>query len=420
MDHCGGVDFEKVVNSSPIVSLIWLPSDPDRPCFTSDAIRSFGYEPGELTSGSVRYVDLIHPEDRDVLPFETGAGDSRPKVYRIAASDGSWRWVLHRTSFIEGDANRPDETLWIISDITQHKDAHGELQKHESKLTAFIEALPAMLIVIDEDGRFIEVTGSSEGVSIVEKFVGKTVGESMPLEKASELMVPLARCIETGTPQIASYEIGIGGKRYFQETHISLMPGDVNGKRAVVCVAIDITARKELEEEIMLQNVQDPLDPASNRTRFNRAFFLALAEAQRTGSTLAFFLIDLDHFNLVNEAIGRDLADLLLKGVAQKLQNACRRGDIIFRMEGVNYYLILPKPGKRENISMVAERVLGAIRSASPQKEGAFKLTATIGISIFPDNGLDSKTLLRMAESALNIGKTAGGDCYRFYEPPTE
>ena len=110
------------------------------------------------------------------------------------------------------------------------------------------------------------------------------------------------------------------------------------------------------------------------------------------------------------------MADLLLKGVAQRLQGACRREDIIYRLEGVNSYVILPKPGTKEDISAIADRMLNAIKSAAPQQR-SFTLTATIGISVFPTDGQDSKGLLRVAEQALSAGKEAGGDCYRFYEP---
>ncbi len=411
MEQCGGVDFEKVVNKSPIASFIWLRSDEECPCFVSEGIRAFGYDPSDFTSGRVRFEDLVHPEDRDSLSF---VPDATPKGYRLKNPQGGWRWVLHRVCVIEGGCDMPEEILWLVSDITAHMEIHSELQRNESKLAAFTNALPAMLLVLDEDGRFIEVSGSSEGVETVSKYIGKTVRESLPDEKAEELMAPLERCFETGAHQTAAYEIG--GKRYFQETHISLMPETFDGKRAVVCVAIDITARKELEEQILLQSVHNPLDMASNRTRFNRALFLALAEAQRTGSPLALFHIDLDKFNRVNEAIGREMADLLLKGVAQRLQGACRREDIIYRMEGVNYYVILPKPGTKEDISAIADRMLNAIKSAAPQ-QSSFTLTATIGISVFPTDGQDSKGLLRVAEQALSAGKEAGGDCYRFYEP---
>ena len=87
-------------------------------------------------------------------------------------------------------------------------------------------------------------------------------------------------------------------------------------------------------------------------------------------------------------------------------------------MEGVNYYLILPKPGTREDMASVAERLLDAIRGASSGYSESFRLSATIGISVFPDNGRDAKTLLRAAEAALSAGKAEGGDRYSFAEPP--
>ena len=418
MERCGGVHFEKVVNKSPVTSFIWLPSENGKPCFVSEAIRSFGYAPEDFTSGKVRYADLIHPDDTAVFSFSP---DPEPRIYRISDSEGAWRWVFHRSCVIGEEAGYPEEVLWTISDITCYKEADEELRKNESKLKAFMKAIPAVLLVIDEDGRYIDVSGSSEAalVTASSELIGKTVHESFPSEKAEELMVPVKRCVETGAPQFATYDIDIGGKKCFQEARISLLPERVDGKRAVICVALDVTAQKELEEEILLQTGHNPIDGSSNRTYFNRAFLFSLAEAQRTGTTLAFFMIDLDHFNTVNETIGREMADLLLKGIGQRLQKACRQDDILYRMEGVNYYLILPKPGTRKDMGAVAERFLEAIRGASSGVTGSFKLSATIGISVFPEDGQDAKTLLRTAEAALSSGKSEGGDCYRFAEKPS-
>ena len=417
MERCGGVHFEKVVNKSPVTSFIWLPSENGKPCFVSEAIRSFGYAPEDFTSGKIRYADLLHPDDVAAFSFSPG---SEPQIYRISDSEGAWRWVCHRSCLIGEEEGYPEELLWNISDITYYKEADEELRKNESKLKALMKAIPAILLVIDEDGRYIDVSGSSEAalVTASSELIGKTVHESFPNEKAEELMAPLKRCVETGAPQFAAYDIDIGGNKYFQEARISLLPELVEGKRTVICVALDVTAQKELEEEILLQTGHNPIDGSSNRTHFNRAFLFSLAEAQRTGGTLAFFMIDLDHFNTVNETIGREMADLLLKGIGQRLQKVCRQDDILYRMEGVNYYLILPKPGTREDMGAVAERFLETIRGASSGYTGSFKLSATIGISVFPEDGQDAKTLLRTAEAALSAGKAEGGNCYRFAEKP--
>ena len=134
MERCGGVNFEKVVNRSPIASMIWLVPG-GSPCFVSEGVRCLGYEPDDFTSGRVRYEDLIHPEDASVLPFHP---DPSPKAYRIADKKGDWRWILHRTCVIEGEEGLPEETLWLLSDITSHKQVHGEIRKTESKLAAFM------------------------------------------------------------------------------------------------------------------------------------------------------------------------------------------------------------------------------------------------------------------------------------------
>lgn len=416
MESCGGVNFEHVVNISPVVSMVWLSGSRDVPCFVSGAIASFGYTPSDFTSGKVRYADIIHPADRDGLDL---VPDCASRVYRIAAADGNWRWVSHRVCRLEHSPGVPDEFLWTLADITAHKEADVRLRKNEEDLQALLNAIPAVLLVVAEDGECLRVTGSPDTPLVKEAagLVGKKVDEVLPPERGSELLIPVKRCIETETPQFFTFEISVGGRTYFQEARVSPFAGSFGGKRSAIVVALDATSRKELEDEIMLQAGHDPLGSPSNRGHFNRKLLFSLADAQRTSSSLAFFMIDLDHFNAVNEAIGRDMADLLLKGVARKIQGACRQDDILYRMEGVNFYLILPKLRNREEAAMTADLILGAVRTAAVGYSGNISLSATIGISLFPENGLDGKTLLRSAETALSSGKTAGGDCFVFAEP---
>lgn len=416
MESCGGINFEHVVNISPVVSMVWLSGGRDAPCFVSGAITSFGYTPSDFTSGKIRYADLIHPADREGLDL---VPDCASRVYRIAAADGNWRWISHKIRRLEHSPGVPDEFLWTLADITPHKEADDLLRKNEEELQALLNAIPAVLLAVAEDGECLRVTGSPDTPLVKEtaEFVGKKVDEALPPERGRKILTPVKRCIETGTPQFFTFEISLGGRTYFQEARVSPFAGSFGGKRAAIVVVLDATSRKELEDAIMLQAGHDPLGSPSNRGHFNRKLLFSLADAQRNRSSLAFFMIDLDHFNAVNEAIGRDMADLLLKGVARKIHGACRQDDILYRMEGVNFYLILPGLGNREDAAMAAEGILRAVRTAAAGYSGNISLSATIGISLFPENGLDGKALLRSAEAALASGKAAGGDCFIFADP---
>lgn len=412
MENCGGVDFKKVVNISPMASMIWL-EGADTPCFVSDAISGFGYSPADFTSGKVRFESIIHPNDGEGLKFNP---DCEARVYRISSSAGEWRWVSHRACSLGVSDRNEKEFLWTLSDITPQKEAEDLLRKNEEELEAFLNAVPASLLLISEDGECLKVTGSRDAplARVEDQLMGKNLEESSLFEKAQEVMDTVRRSIETGTAQFLSFEISVGGNIFFQEARVSPVAGKFRGKRAATLVALDATASKELEKEIKLQTGHDPLEGSSNRRHLNRALLVSLAESQRTNSPLALFMIDMDKFNRVNEAIGRDMADLLLKAVAMKIQNACRQGDILYRVEGVNFYLILPRISNKEEGTIVAERVLEAVRSAASGYSGDFSLTASIGISLFPEDGPDGKTLLRAAETALYSAKTLGGNHFAF------
>ena len=111
------------------------------------------------------------------------------------------------------------------------------------------------------------------------------------------------------------------------------------------------------------------------------------------------------------------MADLLLKGLAGKIKGACRKDDILPDGGGQ----LLPYPARtedREEVPAVAGRIINAVRAAPAGFSGDFSLTATIGISLFPENGRDGKTLLRAAELALSSGKAEGGDRFVFAPAP--
>lgn len=420
MSICGGINLEQVVNISPIVSMVWDLDKKERPCFVSDAVAAFGYSPADFTSGRLAYGDIIHPDDKKGLKFTP---DCAPITYRIACADKSWRWVSHRVCILDQNDDPVPRHLWTLVDVTGAREAEDSLKKSEQELQALLNAIPAALMVVGEEGELLKITGSRETPLVEEasRFIGKNVEESLFREKSNEIMDPVKRCIETGIAQFFTFELALGDKVYFQEARVSPFSDSAGqGKRAAIVAVLDITSKKELSDEIRLQTGHDPLGSPSNRGHFNRKLLISLAEAHRTHTSLALFMIDPDKFNKINEAIGRDMADLLLKSLAGKIKAACRQDDILYRMEGVNFYLILPRLKNRDEASIVAGRILDAVRNASAGYSGDFSLTATIGISLFPENGQDGKSLLRAAELALSSGKARGGDCWSFAETPAE
>ena len=420
MSICGGINLEQVINISPIVSMVWTLDKKKAPCFVSDAVAAFGYSPSDFTSGRVVYDDIIHPEDKKSIEF---VPDCTSIIYRIACADKSWRWVSHRICALEQEEGPAESHLWTLVDVTDAREAEDSLKKSEQELSALLNAIPSALMVVTEEGVLLKVTGSGETPFVEEasRYIGQNIEESLFHGKSDEIMIPVKRCIETGIPQFFTFETEMDEKVYFKEARVSPFVGSPGQEeKAAIIAVLDITSKKELSDEIRLQASHDPLGSPSNRGHFNRKLLITLAEAQRTDSSLALFMIDPDQFNKVNEAIGRDMADLLLKGLARKIKAACRQDDILYRMEGVNFYLILPRLRNREEASTVANRILEAVRSASAGYSGDFFLTATIGISLFPENGQDGKTLLRSAELALSAGKARGGDCYSFAEPEEE
>ena len=153
-----------------------------------------------------------------------------------------------------------------------------------------------------------------------------------------------------------------------------------------------------------------------NRLAFESQLTLSIRVAERDHAQLALMLIDLDHFKTVNDTLGHQVGDELLKSVAQRLSQSVRASDIVARLGGDEFVVVLPEIDSPTMASAIAGKIQRALADVS-HSVGAHTLYATpsIGISLFPADGCDGQTLLRNADMAMYHAKDAGRNNYQFY-----
>jgi diguanylate cyclase (GGDEF)-like protein len=161
----------------------------------------------------------------------------------------------------------------------------------------------------------------------------------------------------------------------------------------------------------------DALTGLPNRTLFNDRVDMALAQARRTGSRVAVMYLDLDRFKSINDSLGHGLGNELLQAVARRLAGSVRESDTVARMGGDEFTLLLPELTCAADAAEVADKVLRAF--ADPFLAGSQELftTTSIGVALFPDDGVDSETLLMHADTAMYRAKTDGSNRCRFFTP---
>ncbi len=161
----------------------------------------------------------------------------------------------------------------------------------------------------------------------------------------------------------------------------------------------------------------DPLTGLPNRTLLNDRLSQALAAARRHGHKVVLFFADLDRFKLINDSLGHAVGDLLLKQVAIRLQACVRETDTVARLGGDEFVIVLTHVNQLHETTVMAERLTGAMIDTFDIQGHALNISCSLGISIFPEHGLDSETLIKNADAAMYMAKQTGRNNSQLFTP---
>jgi diguanylate cyclase (GGDEF)-like protein len=170
-------------------------------------------------------------------------------------------------------------------------------------------------------------------------------------------------------------------------------------------------------EQIEHLAYHDTLTGLPNRSLFLDHVRVALVRAERDGESAALLFLDLDRFKSVNDSLGHSSGDEVLKVVAERLRGALRQGDVVARLSGDEFTVLLPGAGGEQDLGRVAGKLLGALRHPILFQGRRIVVTASLGISCFPGHGLEAEDLLRKADLAMYQAKRSGRDGFRIYAP---
>jgi diguanylate cyclase (GGDEF)-like protein/PAS domain S-box-containing protein len=184
---------------------------------------------------------------------------------------------------------------------------------------------------------------------------------------------------------------------------------------AIITTCEDITERRKNEETIKQLAFYDSLTGLPNRSLFNDRLNQELAKARRHKELLAVMFLDLDRFKVVNDTLGHAVGDLLLQEVAQRLKGIIREGDTVSRFGGDEFVMIFPDTLSLEDISVIAEKILRSLSDVYVLHDTDVHITASIGISVFPDNGDEQEVLVKNADTTMYYAKEQGRNNYQFY-----
>lgn len=205
------------------------------------------------------------------------------------------------------------------------------------------------------------------------------------------------------------------GEIYPEWLTISLMKGPQGEPQGYVCLFSDITKRKQDEEQIQYQANYDALTGLANRHLLFERFSTALDYASRAGDNVSLFFIDLDRFKQVNDSLGHSFGDRLIAEAAKRLHGCIRKTDTAARLGGDEFAIVCSGMPGVANIDSALTKILNVMAEPYYIDRQKIVLSASIGVTIFPSDGVSIEELIRNADSAMYKAKEKGGNTYQFF-----
>lgn len=385
-----------------------------------------GYRPEQLAlNRQMAFVDLIHPEDREQVAREVHAAVAEGRTftleYRILHADGSERWVAERGRGINQDGVPQNLIHGFIQDITPRYLREKQLVEAEQRYRSIFENAIEGIFQSTSDGHYLQVNralariyGYDSPEAMIEGL--RDIGEQLYLQPGRrDEFIRLMR--DEGV--VTNFESRVYRKDrsviwISENAHtVTNADGELLYYEGTV---EDITERKAYEELIAFQATHDYLTRLPNRALLLERIDQAIHMAGRSGSQVAVMFVDLDHFKNVNDSLGHVAGDELIRVIAERLRHNVRDSDTVARLGGDEFVLLIPEVRRDSGVvTRAVERVLAAIEQPCVIGDQEYLITCSIGVSLYPDDGVDGETLLKNADIAMYRAKQTGRNGFHFF-----
>ncbi|WP_052353749.1 PAS domain S-box protein [Neobacillus jeddahensis] len=309
--------------------------------------------------------------------------------------------------------------LMMVHDITSRKRVAEALRKSEYNYRLITEYSQDMIRLTDRNGIILYASPSHKwnlGIE-AEDYIGKHVREGIHPDDLSLYDEKLRYAIKN------QENFTIEGRRQHQngqwiwiESHAMMVMDDHGALQHIVYSSRNIMERKQYEEKLEQLAFQDTLTGLPNRRSFTDSLKSLLQGSEQSKSIHAVMFLDLDKFKRINDTLGHDIGDELLKKFAQRIKNSLADDDILARLGGDEFTIILPNLQSEQDAQQTAERIIEELQEPWEINGHNFLTTSSIGISYYPKDGDNPKRLMKCADLALYKAKDAGRNKYQIFE----
>jgi diguanylate cyclase (GGDEF)-like protein len=344
------------------------------------------------------------------------------------------------TDFVSKPINWPilgHRVLYVL----RASDAIGRLRIADAHHRAVLAAIPDTFFRMNKDGYYLDYEQGHEASDVFssDRCVGRHLSQVLPADIARHMLEQVHTVLDTQHIRSLDYELPVAGPapRVRQGEHAAPVSGSpqpirhfearlvATGPDEVLGLVRDISERKRTEEQIRRLAYCDSLTGIPNRQAFLETLEAELARSRKANKKFAVLFMDLDAFKRINDTLGHDVGDHLLKAVSERLRDTTRPSDLVSRTElggnnlarlgGDEFTILIPDLERVENALNVAHRVKEAMRRPFLLDAHEIFVTASIGISLYPEDGEDCNSLLKYADTAMYHAKNCGKNNAKLY-----
>jgi diguanylate cyclase (GGDEF)-like protein/PAS domain S-box-containing protein len=418
-------DAKRIVENSTTV-LYRCKAESSMPLtYISENVSKWGYPPEQFLSSPIFHLTLIHPEDRPQVAArmkDLVAGVVAPSwlMFRLRFADGSYHWFENQLFAIQNRSREVTAFEGILFDVTARKQAEDQFNFVNTLLAAAIDKTPNGFLLVGADRRVLtcnqkflnmwKIPAEAAKTKVDEDFLQAVSGS---LKDSRGFRAGLERLFEHPEQEIQD-EIEFLDGRIF-ERHSSALWAEDQKYLGRMFFFRDITERKRDERAMARLARTDALTGLANRATFLDRLELALAGARRGDTPFAVLYVDLDNFKDVNDSLGHQAGDELLKMVGDRLAGTVRETDLVARFGGDEFSVLQVDVTDPSTAGTLAVKLRATLTEPFTIAGNVLRVTATIGIALATPEVENAPEILAQADRALYCAKEEGRDRYRFY-----
>jgi len=381
-------------------------------------LEIIGYDESEYHSSIESWKKLLHPDDVEKA-LGVLYGSIADKVesahvrYRVRHKKGHWLWVYDRAKILYDAQGEALVLAGFRTDITKQI----ELESQNNELAAIVQNTTVEIYVLDTVT--LQYLYANNGAL---KSLGYTLEELKKLtimdinpEITLEEIEIFRQYLENISPELTNLSKHRRKDGSIYPVQASVHKLMYQGNPSVVIFDTDISELTSTQNKLRHLATHDPLTGLPNRVLFYDRLQMAIKQNRRNEEKLAILFVDLDHFKQVNDSLGHSIGDALLIEVSKRLQSLLRESDTIARMGGDEFNILLDGFDTTENMITLVQKFIVAFKEPFTIHKQQLHTTLSIGISIYPHDGVTAEVLLKNADAAMYKAKAEGRNTYQFY-----